>query len=123
MNRARSGGGAPTLAERKGLLKRLIPLLAATLLMGGCGKIDLMSPRVAAPAAPDRPVITAGMSSMEVVRQIGLPVNGATLESPDGPRTDIWVYDGGVRMLIFENGKLKKVVGATGERSSIRLYR
>ena len=63
------------------------------------------------------------MSSLQVAKTIGFPLNGASIGECGGVKRDVWIYEDGHLMLIFENGRLSSMVGPGGERPSIRLYR
>lgn len=112
--------------ERNIPLNRLLPIISILIVaLMGCAPIERLGQVRGRDAAPKplKPIIEIGMSGLSVVKIIGFPVNGTTLADCDGVKRDIWVYDEGHLVLMFENGKISSIVGPGGERPSIRLYR
>ena len=111
-----------------GLVKRLAIVLSCLVLLIGCPKMDLPTDPDPASSSrtrggPQTKTIKEGMSSLDVVKQIGFPQNGAGLGTFDDVKLDVWVYNNGETLLVFENGKLKSIVGEGGRRPTIRLGR
>ncbi len=105
----------------RGLIHTILVLSMITICCPSCAKQDL--PRE--PARPAAPLntIPAGLSSLEVVKQIGFPTNGGSLGKYCGAKVDVWSYDNGMSLLVFENGKLVQIIGKAGERPLIRLQK
>lgn len=119
----------PLSAKEKwmGPVTRLAIVLSCLVLLVGCPKMDLPTEPdpVSGPRTgePRQKTIKEGMSSLDVVKQIGFPQNGAGLGTFEDLKLDVWVYNNGETLLVFENGKLKSIVGEGGRRPNIRLGR
>jgi hypothetical protein len=106
-------------------LKRLLLIILILTFLMGCAQFERVHPfpsRNRDKEPPESP-LKIGMGSLQVVKAIGFPTNGASLGDCAGVRLDVWVYSGGDLMLVFRDGQLSSIVGRGGERPSIRLYR
>ncbi len=106
-------------------MKRLLPSIVILTVLTGCAQLELLRPTPAGDAdrPPQKLAVEVGMSSLQVVKTIGFPVSGASLEDCDGLKRDVWVYNQGDLLLIFTEGQLNRIIGPGGDRPSIRLYR
>lgn len=106
-------------------MKRLLLITLILTFLMGCAQFERIPPFPSRNGDENRPEspLKIGMGSLQVVKAIGFPINGASMGDCAGVRLDVWVYNDGDLMLVFRDGQLSNIVGRGGERPSIRLYR